>query len=103
MHVNDQIERLGWGRWEKIPTKARGWMEVRSIDRPAREFWNLWREHKDQMKAAGINVFNRTGEPDGWRVEQWVMLGQRPRVLDLGGRRVIRRPLHFKGTIYRRW
>lgn len=37
---------------------------------PTSEFWNQWREHKDEMKKEGIRV-KKTDDTDEWLVSRW--------------------------------
>lgn len=94
MALEDIIEDMDWTPYRRMPLKHGPDKDLRSCDNPTPGFWALWRERKEELKAAGINVFNRTGKKGEWRVEQWVPAGKRPRI---GGqhRSVIRAKRNF--------
>jgi SWI/SNF-related matrix-associated actin-dependent regulator 1 of chromatin subfamily A len=54
---------LTWGETKELPDGR----TVRSAT-PTPEFWEVWRSHKDEVKALGYGVSKYQGE---WQVSQW--------------------------------
>lgn len=67
---------LSWGEWREVST-SRGDRLLRSAN-PNENFWALWRERKEEIKALGISVSNYRGE---WSVSQWKNVDEQERVV----------------------
>ena len=72
----DDVEKLiRWsGGWKIVYVKSKGdHMKVRNGS-PTSEFWDLWREKKDEIKSLGISVRKEEDEEEGtskWVITAW--------------------------------
>ena len=70
--TNDEVQTLKikdlceWSRGKRVETK-RGPRMLRE-GKPTEDFWNAWREAKDELKAAGISLGKDKGE---WLAKWW--------------------------------
>jgi len=62
-----EIDNLAWTGPHEIQTKKYGVMLVKKAP-PNDQFWNLWRDHKETLRAAGFSVNNFGGV---WSVNWW--------------------------------
>jgi hypothetical protein len=72
----EDIEKLvRWtGGWKVVYVKSKGeHMKVRNGS-PTPEFWDLWREKKDEIKSLGISVRKEEDEEEetyNWVITAW--------------------------------
>ena len=72
----EDIEKsIKWtGEWRVVYVKSKeDHMKVRN-GVPTSTFWDLWREHKDEIKKLGISVKKEENEDEGtseWKVSHW--------------------------------
>ncbi len=63
---------VNWEKWKVVFVRSKEeHMKVRS-GYPTKEFWDVWRNQKDEIKALGIYV-KKEEDQDGETPPQWVV------------------------------
>jgi SWI/SNF-related matrix-associated actin-dependent regulator 1 of chromatin subfamily A len=67
--LNAQVERMMSWTGGKVVNTARGPRMLKTA-RPSSQWWDLWRDHKDKLKALGLG----SGKDDrgNWQVQWWL-------------------------------
>ena len=71
----DVEKTIQWeGGWKVVYVRSKDdHMKVRN-GKPTKAFWDLWRQHKDEIKQLGTSVKKEENEEEGtseWKISYW--------------------------------